>query len=72
MLSLAVGFRCDVSVCRLGVLLLAVSSRTSLLIPQLVSLCSDRGLRLVEPILDAAGEPTSAATHGGWVFRFER
>lgn len=56
-----------------GLFLLAVASRTSLLIPQIVSMCDVHGLRLREPALDATGHPTArAAGPGGWIFRFER
>ena len=57
-----------------GILLLALASRTSLLIPQVVQLCEAKGLRLVEPRLDEQQRPITHAPPDprGWIFRFER
>ena len=55
-----------------GLFLLAVASRTSLLIPQIFALCKAKGLRLVAPILNEHGQPREAPTGGGWILRFER
>lgn len=58
-----------------GLFVLAVASRTALLLPQIAELCAAHGLRLVEPSrleLLVGRPPTDAGGGGGWILRFER